>query len=179
MLIQAGAFERFICYDCKSEDIETFKNMNNIANLKEYIFETAKNIGYLRFISCKDSYNFKFKSIEYKKFVNTENLSIDLAKLIKEVKNKSQMHNLNEEEILNKLSKPINIDLCLLNSGHDIINIVCEAMKKAIAKNSNRKYDHDLIQDKFLYGCDIEQFKNYGLYKQLKLYCNKNGHCMI
>ena len=179
MLIQAESFEKFLCYDCKAEYVDNFKAKYNITELKDYIFNVAKDLGKLRLFSYSDSYNFKFRSIDFKNFINKDDLSLDIEKLIAEVKNKSQMPKLNEKEIIDKLSKISDIDLCLLNSGHDIICILSEGMKNAISKNSNNKYTHDVIQDKFLYGCNIEKFKQYNLYKDLKSYCDKTNHCLL
>lgn len=179
MLIQAESFEKFLCYDCKAEYVDNFKAKYNITELKDYIFNVAKDLGKLRLLSYSDSYNFKFRSIDFKNFINKDDLSLDIEKLIAEVKNKSQMPKLNEKEIIDKLSKISDIDLCLLNSGHDIICILSEGMKNAISKNSNNKYTHDVIQDKFLYGCNIEKFKQYNLYKDLKSYCDKTNHCLL
>lgn len=179
MLIQADAFEKFLCYDCKPENVEKFKTKYHINELKEYLFNIAKEIGKLRLISYRDSYNLKFKTIDFKNFINKDDLSINIKNLIQELKNKSQLPKLDEKEIIDKLSEPFDYELCLINSGHDIINILSEGMKSLLGKNSNNKYTHDIIQDKLLYGCNIEKFKLYNLYKELKLYCDKTNHCML
>ena len=179
MLMQADAFEKFLDYDCRMDCVEKYKQENNVSELKTHIFTIARTIGALRLISYRDAYNFKFKSIDFKNFIDKKKLSLDLNKFIKEVKNKSQCPNIDENEIFNKLKVPINLDSCLLNNGHDIISIMSEGMKCAFSKNSNNKYVPEAIQDKFLYGCNTDKFKQYSLYTSLKSYCDKTNQCML
>ncbi len=170
MLIEADSFDKFINYDCCKEKVGIFMSTYNIEDLKKYIFKIAEVIGHLRLISRKENYNFTFKTLVFKNFIGKEDLLIDSDKLITEVKNKSLRHDIKNQEILQKLSNPIDVDIYQLISGHDVINIICEAMKKKLASSSSGKYNHDLIQDKFLYGCNIDKFTNYNLCKNLKSY---------
>ena len=181
VLIECGAFEKFIDFDCNKGKLKEFKALNNIEDLKQFIFSSARKIGYLRMISLRDKYNLTFQNIEFKNFINRNTLSINVNNLIAELKNKSQRLDIDSNEIMYKLQElETNKDLQHIESGHDILNILAIAMKKVFATNSSNAYCHDTIQDKMLYGCDVNMFKQTNLYKDIKSFCSKNNkQCVI
>lgn len=175
MLINSNCFQKFIDLICAEERVNEFTRQNDCTNLKEYIFNIAKLLGILRIVSIRDSYNFSFKTLDYNKFIDRNTLSIDVDKLIVEVKNKSQMPQIDNDEIKEKLNQEFDIKLDVLVNGHDVLNILSESMKKAFANNSNNKYSHDDIQNNFLLGYEYTDFLTTNLFKSIEEYCKNRS----
>ncbi len=132
----------------KIEEIEKDTNRNVIAIL----LESGTHLGYLRWVSLVYKLSLTFEGLDFGKFVSKEKLTIDVAKLIKAVKDKSQKPGLSEEDIRDKLKKLQNSEhsqwhICC---GHDLVSILSLELTKAIGTYNTREVAPEMVE-KFLY----------------------------
>jgi hypothetical protein len=134
MILNSGALEKFLDQYGSKEKI---KNLNQ--PIREILLNSAKPIGYLRWISLQRCMNLKFEELKFNKFIDKENLKINIQELIKKVKENSKKSSLKNEEIFQDIS-----DLAKQNhnpwqvcNGHDLIQILyIGLMKKFATKKS-------------------------------------------
>ena len=65
-------------------------------SVRDILLDSGTPIGYLRWVSHKENLWLKFEGIVFKKFTDDKTLTIDIAKMITTVKNKSERHDLYE-----------------------------------------------------------------------------------
>jgi hypothetical protein len=106
-------------------------------DLRTVLLESGTIVGYLRWVSQSDGLNLKFEGIEFKNFINNQTIQISEIELIKEVKNKSKAYSLDNEDLQKRLTNKKNSShnpwqVCC---GHDLVEILSIALRKAIGSN--------------------------------------------
>ncbi|MFK7948156.1 MAG: hypothetical protein AB8G11_11220 [Saprospiraceae bacterium] len=144
----------------------------------EILLELAKPIADIRLLNERNSYQLKFRKLKKKKFdyinydfIDKQTLKIDKQKLQKAVENKSSKPNFfNNPSIQNQL-KTIEIekhDLRELCNGHDVINIFCLTLEKAIGNHSSSgKIQANRIEENLTITYRFEDFQQTNLYQDL------------
>ncbi|MFN5240175.1 MAG: DUF4435 domain-containing protein [Aphanizomenon sp.] len=132
MLIKSPAFDKVIVMFGSEEKIIKFGR-----DLRTVLLESGTTVGYLRWVSQSDGLNLKFEGIEFKNFINNQTIQISEIELIKEVKNKSKAYSLDNEDLQKRLTNKKNSShnpwqVCC---GHDLVEILSIALRKAIGSN--------------------------------------------
>ena len=132
MLIKSPAFDKVIVMFGSEEKIIKFGR-----DLRTTLLESSKSVGYLRWVSQSDGLNLKFEGIDFKNFIDNQTIQISEIKLIKEVKNKSKAYSLENEDLQKRLTNKKNSShnpwqVCC---GHDLVEILSIALRKAIGSN--------------------------------------------
>lgn len=132
MLIKSPAFDKVIVMFGSEEKIIKFGR-----DLRTVLLESGTIVGYLRWVSQSDGLNLKFEGIEFKNFINNQTIQISEIELIKEVKNKSKAYSLDNEDLQKRLTNKKNSShnpwqVCC---GHDLVEILSIALRKAIGSN--------------------------------------------
>ena len=147
MLINSSAWNEvinFYCIKSKKTDFETSVDVS----LKEYILELIKPIASIRYLNVLNDLGLIFKTItngkcyfiDYKSFIDSEDLSLDINKLLIAVENKSQKPGFlsGNQIIIDDLQDIMGdrYDLLEFCSGHDFMNTLSIALENVI---SNKK----------------------------------------
>lgn len=132
MLIKSPALEKVLA-ELGSEDKITKFNQD----IREFLLSVAVLIGYLRWISLSDELNLTFEGITFSKFINEQTLQIDIIKMIREVKNKSQAFSLKDTDLQQKITnyKSTNNDPWEACCGHDLVEVLSLSLRKVLGSN--------------------------------------------
>lgn len=126
MLLNSPALDKVLSEFASGEKIGKFDRA-----IKAVLLEAGMPIGYLRWISQLDQLNLTFNGITFSKFLDDQSLKTDEAKLIREVKNKSQVFDLDlEQRLASKQSA--DHDPWQICCGHDLVEILSVGLRKAI-----------------------------------------------
>lgn len=127
MLLKSLAFDKVIIELGSEKKIKKFGR-----DIKTALLEVGKSIGYLRWISQTEQLNLKFEGITFSKFIDEKKLQINELKLIQEIKNKSQVFNLKDEDIQTRLNNKKNSshDPWQVCCGHDLVEILSFSLRK-------------------------------------------------
>lgn len=138
-------------------------------------------IGYLRWVSLRESLFLKFEDMPFNKFVNINTLNIEPKKLIEVVINHSQRYDLMVEDIeimINTLwnDKYNSLDVCC---GHDLIHILSIGLRKLIGSNNANEVKPDVIERSIRLAYEKSYFYDTDLYKSIRDWCTANTPFLV
>lgn len=174
-----------VIYEHKNKDkLEKFENQKNIT-IKEHILNLSKAVACVRLLSEKEKLGLKFKTslnggkykfLDYQKFIDEKRLSLDKDKMLKVIENKSEKPNFfkNNPQYLDEIKKieTENYDLKEFCNGHDFMNILSLALKKAINKIN---ISSEQLEKDFTIAYRFDDFKETNLYHSLVEWENQNN----
>jgi len=172
MLIKSAAFDKLLKERGSEEKIAAFSK-----DIRETLLKLGQEIGKLRLLSLRNELNLKFEGLNFSKFIDKKNLSIDIDKLIISIKNHSQKLSLDEQQIKQDLSviSDENHDPWQLCCGHDFISILAIALWKVLGtRNANDVKKEDLERELRL-AYELSYFYQTQIY-QLMVNWQSNNH---
>ncbi len=172
MLIKSAAFDKLLKERGSEEKIAAFSK-----DIRETLLKLGQEIGKLRLLSLRNELNLKFEGLNFSKFIDKKNLSIDIDKLMISIKNHSQKLSLDEQQIKQDLSviSDENHDPWQLCCGHDFISILAIALWKVLGtRNANDVKKEDLERELRL-AYELSYFYQTQIY-QLMVNWQSNNH---
>ncbi|MCW6035823.1 DUF4435 domain-containing protein [Spirulina subsalsa FACHB-351] len=129
MLLQSLALDKVLAELGSEQKLAQFGQ-----DIRTALLEAGMPIGYLLWISQLDALNLSFNGLIFSRFINEQTLKIDEAKLIQEVKNKSQAFSLKNEDLQQRLTTQKNDshDPWQVCCGHHLVEILSLGLRKAI-----------------------------------------------
>ena len=143
MLIKSAAFDKLLKERGSEEKIAAFSK-----DIRETLLKLGQEIGKLRLLSLRNKLDLKFEGLNFSKFIDKKNLSIDIDKLIISIKNHSQKLSLDEQQIKQDLSviSDENHDPWQLCCGHDFISILAIALCKVLGTSNNNDFKKENLE---------------------------------
>ncbi len=135
IILQSPALEKVLKEFGSKEKIAT---LHGKINIRSKLIECGINIGYLRLFSLRKNLNLKFEGLKFSNFIDKTNLNCDLNTLIKELKNNSRQHILNENILKNAIQelKSEKHDPWQICCGHDLCAILSLAFRKFLGSKT-------------------------------------------
>jgi Protein of unknown function (DUF4435) len=143
MLLKSPALEKLLGEFASEEKLEKFGR-----DVREVILAAGCTIGYLLWVSLQDGLHLTFEGIDFPKFIDEQTLTIDEARLIEEVKKKSQKAGLKTPELQQRLhrQKAPTHDRWQVCRGHDLINILVMGFRKALGSKQSNKVTVEILE---------------------------------
>lgn len=165
MIIQSPVLDRFIVEFCSDSKINALKD-----NIRDILLRTCIPLGYLRWLSLKDSLNLKFEEMSFNKFIDKETLVTNIPNMVKEIKNHSQLHTLDETQVIEKLYKLMDIkhDPWQICCGHDLVNVLSIGLRKMFATYNTNTVEPYMIEKIIRTAYSYSYFCNSILYRNIK-----------
>ena len=172
MLLRSPALEKLISEFSSEEKLKKFGN-----DVRDVILASSCAIGYLLWVSLNDSLNLKFEGINFSAFIDKETLEINESMLIKEVKNKSQMPNLDVNDFQQRLKqkKDFSHDRWQVCRGHDFINILSVGLRKAIGSHNPNEVTVEILERSLRLAHEQTHFQTTELYAAIGVW-EKHHH---
>ncbi len=164
MLLQSPALEKLLGEFGTVEKLAKFG-----CDVREVLLAAGCPIGYLLWVSLQDRLNLKFEGIDFPKFIDTTTLTIDEAKLIEEVKKKSQQPQLKTPELQQRLHSqktPIH-DRWQVCRGHDLINILAVGFRKALGSKQAHEVTVEILERDLRLAYEQVYFQTTQLYRAI------------
>lgn len=165
MLLKSPALEKVLSEHGSEDKIKLFAK-----DIRQTLLESAKVIGYLRWVSLKFNYGLKFEDLAFKKFINEKTLAINESDLITTVKNNSQQLGLDEKEIRAKMdSLKTNVqDMWYVCCGHDLISILSIALCKSLGTCNSKQVEPDVLEKDLRLAYESSHFRLTQLYTAIQ-----------
>ena len=165
MLLKSPALEKVLSEHGSEEKIKLFAK-----DIRQTLLESARVIGYLRWVSLKFNYGLKFEDLAFKKFINEKTLAINESDLITTVKNNSQQLGLDEKEIRAKMdSLKTNVqDMWYVCCGHDMISILSIALCKSLGTRNSKQVEPDVLEKDLRLAYESSHFRLTQLYTAIQ-----------
>jgi 5S rRNA maturation endonuclease (ribonuclease M5) len=172
MLIKSAAFDKLLKERGSEEKIKAFTE-----DIRETLLKLGQEIGKLRWLSLRNKLDLKFEGLNFKNFIDKENLSINIDKLIISIKNNSQKPSLDEQQIKQDLSviSDENHDPWQLCCGHDFISILAIALCKVLGTWNANDVKTEVLERELRLAYELSYFYQTQIY-QLMVNWQSNHH---
>ena len=172
MLIKSAAFDKLLKERGSEEKIKAFTE-----DIRETLLKLGQEIGKLRWLSLRNKLDLKFEGLNFKNFIDKENLSINIDKLIISIKNNSQKLSLDEQQIKQDLSviSDENHDPWQLCCGHDFIGILAIALCKVLGTWNANDVKTEVLERELRLAYELSYFYQTQIY-QLMVNWQSNHH---
>ena len=172
MLIKSAAFDKLLKERGSEEKIKAFTE-----DIRETLLKLGQEIGKLRWLSLRNKLDLKFEGLNFKNFIDKENLSINIDELIRSIKNKSQKPSLDEQQIKQDLSviSDENHDPWQLCCGHDFIDILAIALCKVLGTWNANDVKTEVLERELRLAYELSYFYQTQIY-QLMVNWQSNHH---
>jgi len=162
MLIASPALDKVLCERGSAEKIANFGR-----DIRETLLEIGLWIGVFLHLSQQEGLALRFEDLDFAKFTNKQTLEIDVLKLIKNVKDKSQKPTLNESDWQQKLQirRQQISDPWQVCRGHDLASVLAFGLRQAWGTVASLKAD-DLERELRL-AYETDYFRTTQLYRAI------------
>lgn len=164
MLIKSAAFDKLLKERGSEEKIQAFPK-----DIRETLLKLGQEIGQLRWLSLRNKLDLKFEGLNFSKFIDKNNLSIDVDKLIINIKNNSQKHSLDQQQIQQELSIISNEkhDPWQLCCGHDFMSILAIALCKALGTWNPNDVKIEVLERELRLAYELSYFYQTQIYQRM------------
>lgn len=167
MMLNSPAFDRML-EELGSEDrVSAFAKTSPL--IARQIAMNAVPLGCLRLISIQQELNLKFEGLTFKRFVEGSKLQIDSAKMLREVVNNSQKHDLEQAQLQEQVETETRKghDCWQISRGHDIVEMLSLAFRKTFSGKSGGEVAADILERCLRLAYDATYFKQTDLYQAM------------
>ena len=176
MILESHALEKML-----SEYATDIKLQSLGKPLREILLESGMLIGYLRWASRKYNLNIDFKFLNFYRFVDIRDLSININKLYKELKTKSSNKDMDYgmlKKYVNGLVK-LNADTWNICQGHDLVEILTIGLKEIFGNHAKAHLDSDIVSKNLRLAYNLSYFIDTKLYASIKRWEESNSEFRI
>jgi hypothetical protein len=172
MLLQSPALEKVMAEFGSEEKVSNFGQ-----DVRLTLLQAGTPIGYLRWISQLDQLNLTFQDLIFSKFIDDKILKIDVAKLIQEVRNKSQVFALKNEDLQQRLINQCRDthDPWQVCCGHDLVEILSLGLRKALGSANASDVKPDGLERSLRLAYEAVYFAKTQIYMSIRLWESENG----
>ena len=172
MLIKSAAFDKLLKERGSEEKIKAFTE-----DIRETLLKLGQEIGKLRWLSLRNKLDLKSEGLKFVKFIDKENLSINIDELIRSIKNNSKKPSLDEQQIKQDLSviSDENHDPWQLCCGHDFIDILAIALCKVLGTWNANDVKTEVLERELRLAYELSYFYQTQIY-QLMINWQSNHH---
>ena len=169
MLLESPSLDKLLDEFGSEEKITNF-TVNSKMEVRQVLLAAARPIGYLRWVSQRSNLSLTFEGIVFSRFIDRDTLHVDISELIREVKNKSRRHDLNESDLQDKIdeltdSKHNSWDICC---GHDLVGILSFGLYRVLGSNQRREVEPEVLEKFLRAGYESTYFLSTQLYQSLR-----------
>lgn len=169
MICQSPALEKVLAEFGSEDKIGGFVARQG-ETIRMVLLKSGSQLGYLRWLSLRNQLALRFESLTFGKFVRAEALMIDLAKLVKAVKDHSSAHHLNELEIRKQMQalQDNSHDLWQVCCGHDLVGILSLGLRKTLGSNDAKRVEQEVISQALRLAYESAYFRSTRLYAAIQ-----------
>jgi uncharacterized protein DUF4435 len=139
MLVQSPALESVLGESGSTEKIKQITQKD----IRTLLLECGISIGYLRWVSLQEKLDLVFKGLEFDTFIDRDAITINQAKLIQAVKDKSKKPDLVEAHLQASIQKLQNDahDPWHVCCGHDLVRLLSQGLQGVLSKEKKNTND--------------------------------------
>jgi hypothetical protein len=168
ILLQGMAFNKLVAEFASLEKLGNW-DCSPYTKLLERCLEGACQIGALLWHSKNNNIGMSFDKLDVNAFTDRHTLLVDRALLIKHVKNKSSMHHLADEDLLNAICRieDLNPEKWQVSRGHDFIDFLGFAFRFAVGSQHANDVSRENLERCLRLAYPLTEFVETNLYKSI------------
>jgi len=170
MIIASPAFEKVLDEFCSEK-----KRRSSGETIRMILLEIGKPLGLFRWISSshQENMSLRFKNIDFRKFIRIEGerVSVNIQRLVREVRTNTTNFMYNEREIVEKLRELLRADrhdpwhVC---RGHDLVNILAFLLREVFGNRRAKNLTQDTISALLRLSYEYRFFRETKLYRSIR-----------
>ena len=166
MMLNSPAFDRVLEEFTAGGRVDTFSRQETPL-IAHRLAENVAPLGCLRLISLVDELNLKFEGLSFHAFVNRRRLHVDIARMIRQVLNNSQRHDLDRMLLRRNIEEEMarNHDCWQISCGHDIVELLSVAVRKVFSGKSSGDVSAERLEQALRLAYEAEYLRDTNLVK--------------
>lgn len=177
MIVNSPALDKFLAEYGSEGKIAAFIQKAG-KPLRLLLAESSLPIGYLRWISLREDLSLKFEDLDFDKFVDKDTLSVDVAKLIRQVQaltgnaggDPARRRNATDSDISNSMKQLMHDshDYSHVCCGHDLVCILAISLRKVLGTHNANDVKPELVEKPLRLAFERSHFERTELYAAIK-----------
>jgi len=179
-MILSPAFDKLLFEFGSRFKIENWKLSHN-PDIRQHILSQAVFVGYAVWYSNRMGLNLKFETLEPKDFVDQDCLEINIHRLVQNIKNKSQRHDISDEELIAAITE-LHVaaqDFWQLVRGHDFIDFLSFAFHRTLGTCTAQTVARERLESSLRMAYSNSDFLNTQLYISIREWEHSNAPYQI
>jgi hypothetical protein len=146
MVLNSPAFDRILDEFASENRLQTYAIPRS--RIARQLAASAAPLGCLRLISIQEGLDLKCEGLTFSRFVEGQPLLINFAAMIREIINKSQKHELDQEQLLAQVTAEVQKehDCWQISCGHDIVEILSVLFREVLSGKSGGQFAVDVLE---------------------------------
>lgn len=180
MMFQTNAFEKVLS-ELGSEDKIKQHAREKGKHVLNVLLEASLPIGFLRLASQQNGLNLKFEGCDYGSFIEKDNLTIDVTKLVRNIVNKTQNHSLDQTGMLSMIEVEARRGLNPWDvaCGHDLSNILALGLRKALGSCNAHSINGFSLEASLRLAYEDSYFRMTQLYRSMQEWQRRNAPYVV
>jgi len=167
MILNSPAFDRVLEEFGSDDRVSAFADDSPLVARQLAI--NAALLGCLRLISIQDDLSLKFEGLKYSRFVESNRLTIDVVKMVREVINNSHKHALVQTQLVEQINDEgrKGHDCWQISCGHDIAELLSVAFRKTFSGRSGGGVTAEILERSLRLAYEAAHLKETMLYQAM------------
>lgn len=175
LLLSSAACASVIAELVDKRKLQEFRVRTGV-DLANSILSAVSVLGFLRLHSLRIPLNLRFEGIAFENFVDMDTLTINQNRMITEVRNKSNRHDLDFSELLQAIEALMvePHDPRQVSCGPDALEFLSLALRKGLAANERQEVKRELLQRYLRLAYRSEDFEETQLHSVMTEWSDRN-----
>jgi hypothetical protein len=129
-------------------------------------------IGYLRLVSQLDNLSLRFEGASFKNFVDRKTLKVDSPSLLREIKNNSNNHTLEDVYLLERIKEVMSDsdDPWQVSCGDDIVELLSFGFQKTLAAQKGGEVSTSVLKRSLRLAYNETEFAKSEMYRAIRVW---------
>ncbi len=169
--LRSGGLDAIVAEFCSGEKLERFGR-----DLYKVLLAAARPIGCLRLHSERTQMGLRFRDLSYTKFVNREDLSTDVAALVKEVKRHSNCGGVPDQALLEAMRaiEAAGYDAWQLCNGKDLLGVLAIGLRHLLGNQNSTSVRMCKLRQALRLACRGPVFEQTEIHRSLQAWQRRN-----
>jgi hypothetical protein len=169
MILNSPAFDRVLDEFGSEERVEQFALRRGALVARE-LAVSAVPLGCLRLISIQNDLGLKFEGLTFSRFVEVNELRINVRNMVREVVNNSQKHCLDQAQLGERVSEEVQKghDYWQVSCGHDIVELLSLAFRRTFRSESGGEVAPERLERSLRLAYGATELRNTDLYRAMQ-----------
>jgi len=185
MLIRSYGFDKLTDEFISEKKMSEFADQRG--NVRDDLLEMGKELGLLRWLSYRRSYQLTFNGLDFKKIISVKTFTLySRDKIIKTVKDntiskapaelRTEKYGINEEIIRTEMEEleKLHGDIWHICCGHDLVSILSIGLRRVLGNYNAKDVDPEILERELRLAYESIYFKETELFRKIQLWESNN-----
>ena len=175
MIVSSPALDDLLTEFADERLLEDFEG--RYGRIRDVLARASYPIGLLMYISSRDRIGLNFKEMEYGMFIDPNNLSINIRKMIENVFSASLNKGVGKKELADKIAEEEETldDPWIAVRGHDVVSILSMGLNESFGSYNSKNMKSGQLSGALRLSFGMNYFEETDIYKDILKWSEKNN----